>query len=243
MSSQNIAANAASASSNAGAGNRVSCTKCNKTFGMDKHLKRHMRGHDLPYKCRFCDKRFGRGDQVPRHEHLIHNQNSSAHICHIEGCTRLRFGFRDEDTLIQHLQQIHDGATMADNEQAKMEQGHDRANNPASGAADRAQGSSSDNDEDNESSEDEPSHWHESPPSASHRPAPAHDEDLAEKDNQIEHLQEQMQEERDGHLMEIADIHRSYKAKLEELSARAMTETKDEVLEEIIELCRSISTS
>ncbi|KAK8063033.1 hypothetical protein PG997_015130 [Apiospora hydei] len=201
-----------------------------------------MKGHDLPYKCRFCDKRFGRGDQVPRHEHLIHNQNSSTHVCWIEGCTRLRFGFKDEATLIQHLQQIHDGATMADNEQAKMEQGHDRVNNPASSAADPAQGSSSDS-EDSESSEEEPSHSHENPLSASHRPAPAHDEDLAEKDNQIEHLQEQLQEERDGHLMEIADIHRSYKAKLEKLSARAVTGTKDEVLAEIDELFRSNPTS
>ncbi|KAK8036317.1 hypothetical protein PG993_008931 [Apiospora rasikravindrae] len=200
-----------------------------------------MRGHELLYKCRLCDKRFSRSDTVPRHMHLKHSQNISAHVCYFEGCTRLRFGYKDEATLIQHLQQIHDGATMVDNERAKTEQGFDQVDNPVSGAAETGQESSSDVEDDSECSQEESNYDYEAASVASVDPGPAHrDNGLAEKETLIEQLQEQLQEERDGHLMEIADIHKSYKTRLERLRARIIDGTLEEAVEELDEFSLSI---
>ncbi|KAK8079315.1 hypothetical protein PG994_003122 [Apiospora phragmitis] len=211
-------------SSGVDANTRFSCPNCDKTF---KHARtgskytfpndhqfndanilvcsRHLRGHQYLYKCRFCADRFARSDGVPRHEYMVHNQNPSSHVCYIKGCFRSRFSMKDEATLILHLAQCHDGATMDDNEKAKVEQGYDLPSDDED-----------DGDNDGEIHHQEPSNAHQDYPLASPESAPAHqDATSANHEATIAELHEQLQQERESHQVEINNIHQAYKAKLQ----------------------------
>ena len=55
----------------------VVCDQCGITFAHRRTLTRHMATiHNAPtFKCRFCDSKFRRNDDLARHELLVHARN------------------------------------------------------------------------------------------------------------------------------------------------------------------------
>ncbi|KAK7994837.1 hypothetical protein PG990_013610 [Apiospora arundinis] len=173
---------------------------------------------DVNHVCATCHKGFSSRrnlfhEQLKVHQMKKHGVNPSVHVCYMQGCTRKAgVGFFNEIWLWRHLMSSHQGATLKDNEKAKADRASQKAtqdhpvqqpntstdimdDNPTS-SEERDDGSS-DSDVDSDKPTDggalsATSLWYE---------------------QRIAHLEEQIAEERDGHLMEVEDLHKMYKAK------------------------------
>ncbi|KAK7912210.1 hypothetical protein PG985_014691 [Apiospora marii] len=180
----------------------------------------------MRYECRFCSKRFGRRDELNRHELHKHGQNVSSHVCYIASCPRRRVGMRSEAALVQHLQNHHDGATMAANEEAKQAQGYGQAQDqPAVGheaEESSSEGSPSTNEDDSDDDYED---------SDQEVTVPGQDTStdggeltLAEYKDKIKALREQLQQERKWHRWEINATRKAFGAQIEELKAKVPAE-------------------
>nr|CAB3267864.1 ZF(BTB/POZ) zinc finger protein [Phallusia mammillata] len=56
------------------------CEYCNKMFGRQQHLKRHILTHtgERPYPCQYCDKRFRRSEHLKHH--LVSHENVTGFV-------------------------------------------------------------------------------------------------------------------------------------------------------------------
>ncbi|KAK7994838.1 hypothetical protein PG990_013611 [Apiospora arundinis] len=88
-------------------------------ISIKEHIGRqHLLTHRKPHACDACGARFARLDQLKVHKHSEHGLNTSLSICFMNPCTRRRLGLRDERSLINHLANTHQGATLRDNDRA-----------------------------------------------------------------------------------------------------------------------------
>ncbi|KAK8137226.1 hypothetical protein PG984_005166 [Apiospora sp. TS-2023a] len=214
---------------------RYKCPQCDTTLKNVRYLNTHMEGHKKQHQCRFCPQRFGRQDQVPRHELWQHGQNSSSHVCYIAYCFRVRVGMKNEPTLVRHLQKYH-GATMDDNEKARLEQGYEQDENHrvVQEHAESEEGSPSVETEtsatDTESDDDRMDFQQEV--TSSYQEVAANDQDHedihASYEAVINRLHEQLREEREFHRAEIANIRKGYKAQIEDLKAQIAAGNKEQ---------------
>ena len=56
------------------------CETCEKSFGIKKNLKRHVRMiHEnlKVYRCESCDRSFGQKDSLKNHVNVVHEKNQS----------------------------------------------------------------------------------------------------------------------------------------------------------------------
>ncbi|KAK7994045.1 hypothetical protein PG989_007426 [Apiospora arundinis] len=105
-------------SGSAAAANPFRCPNCQKTLKTQKSLTQHRLTHRKPHACDSCGDRFARLDQVKVHKHSEHGLNTSSFICFMKPCTRRLLGLKDERSLINHLANAHQGATLRDNDRA-----------------------------------------------------------------------------------------------------------------------------
>ncbi|KAK6836120.1 hypothetical protein PG987_006615 [Apiospora arundinis] len=189
------------------------CATCHKGFSSGKNLLSHIKCHEKRHRCDRRPDRFTSHEQLKVHQMKKHGVNPSVHVCYMQGCTRKAgVGFFNETWLWRHLMSSHQGATLKDNEKAKADRASQKAtqdhlvqqpntstdimdDNPTS-SEERDDGSS-DSDVDSDKPTDggalsATSLWYE---------------------QRIAHLEEQIAEEKDGHLMEVEDLHKMYKAK------------------------------
>ncbi|KAK8045846.1 hypothetical protein PG996_013910 [Apiospora saccharicola] len=235
MDSTQTSGNAPAGSTSIAENIRYKCPQCDTTFKNVRYLNTHMEGHKKQHQCRFCPQRFGRQDQVPRHELWQHGQNSSGHVCYIPYCFRVRVGMKTEPTLVRHLQKYH-GATMDDNEKARLEQGYeqDESHRVVRGHAESEAGSPSVETEtsatDTEGDDDRMDYQQEV--TSSHQEVAANDQDQedihASYEAVINRLHEQLREEREFHRVEIASIRKGYKAQIEDLKAQIAAGNKEQ---------------
>ncbi|KAK8036321.1 hypothetical protein PG993_008935 [Apiospora rasikravindrae] len=196
--------------------NQFICDVCHRQLKTQRGFDRHRATHDR-LSCDDCGARFARADTLAMHNMSFHGINTP-HVCHMEDCHRRGLGLTSHDLLIDHLDRRHQGATVADNDAA-------RQNKEVPSEDDQSQNAHSDtNAQSDEQMED------------------ADDRDFNgdEYKSRISNLQEQLEEEREGHHMEIADIHKMYKKKLKELYHKAVDQDLREVKKSIKETYKSI---
>lgn len=129
---------------------------------------------------------------------------------------------KSEALLIQHLQQSHDGATMAENEKAKL--GSDQAeDDPIVGHESKEDSSmGSPSTDDNEENSDEEV-------TALGDDMDVEEQELTSADYKAENkaLREQLRQEREWHRIEIDAIRKAYKAQIEDMKARIPADTME----------------
>ncbi|KAK7959048.1 uncharacterized protein PG986_003902 [Apiospora aurea] len=206
------------------------CRICNKVLGSAKTLayvtfihrrswiqanpllhSQHTLTHNKQHRCGDCGERFARYDQVRVHAHTKHGRNISFFICYMQDCTRKGLGLETKDSLIRHLENTHQGATLADNELA------------AAHSDIKLVGESS-SEEESESEDVATADSAEQLTEASDDEGQTSDSDLGNLhdayNQQIQELQDQIAEERAGRAKEIEDLHEFYQSKIQDLEDR-----------------------
>lgn len=81
------------------------CEICNKVIKHQTNFKRHLKSHEMTYKCFLCDRKFNRIDSMQRHErgHLVGYMNrNDTYQCQHCGET-----FKDYTNLFNHSKTMH----------------------------------------------------------------------------------------------------------------------------------------
>ncbi|KAK8036318.1 hypothetical protein PG993_008932 [Apiospora rasikravindrae] len=205
MASLQPASNATGSSSNAAANNTHACGTCNKVLSSAKTLYQHTLTHNKKHKCSDCGELFARLDQVKVHQHTKHKKNKSPFVCYMEGCTRSGLGLDTKESLIRHLENSHQRATLADNELAAAQSGiklvresssEEESNSEDATAAEAAENPLDALDNEGQASNRDPQTLHHS------------------YDRRIQQLEDQIAEERAERAKEIEDLHTFYQSKI-----------------------------
>lgn len=93
--------------------------KLEKNVTSNFYYSNHKRSHYENISCDICGQAFSRADSIVQHKFAKHGQNR-LHFCHMEDYYRGGYGLYTHYLLMQHLDQRHHGATLADNDAARQ---------------------------------------------------------------------------------------------------------------------------
>ncbi|KAK8079311.1 hypothetical protein PG994_003118 [Apiospora phragmitis] len=211
----------ASGSNTAASDNAFLCDICQMPVKSQNALQRHRAGHDW-LSCDVCGVKCSRADSVARHRFFHHGINTQ-HVCHFTDCHRRGYGLTTHDGLVEHLHRSHQGASLEDNTAARLTEAVPSRDDSSTAPSNGARGSDKEmTDIDDDSSGDY---------------LGASDDyfikSVDEYETEIFNLQEQLEEEREGHNLEIADIHEMYREKLKKLMVEATYKDMEQVWEKI----------
>ncbi|KAK6836119.1 hypothetical protein PG987_006614 [Apiospora arundinis] len=197
--------------------NRVQCTHCGRIYKTKETLRRHLKSHKLTVFCTICNLGWINDDDLNYHMFLKHNI-STPHVCHMPQCWRTPGrGFLSHGDLVGHLQCSHNATVEDNNAEAAKKKLSSTQHNPS----EQNQGDSDGQDkmDEDDSSADEQGEGMNDGIKLDSRD----DENAAlrlqvnDLTQRLEKVREQLEEERDDHVMELAGLHRMYQAKFKKL--------------------------